>query len=110
MGKYTKKHIWMPCEFVYKTNFNGRKPGETCDAPTRKNYNGKYLCNTHNPKRRLMIRCAELKKNARLLVKEESRLKAQAALINFLEELRKVRTYEQAVSLPGISINNPVIS
>jgi len=110
MGKYTKKHVWMPCEYVYKINYYDKNAGAHCDEPTRKNYGGKYYCWKHNPRRILADKLSKIRQHTKNIGKQEARLKARKDEIAFYLELVNKKLFEQTSPPINESVPNPVIS
>ena len=77
MGKYIKKHVWKPCEFIYKVNWMGKEPGDTCSVPSRRCHEGKYFCWLYNPKRVMLAKKAGIMKGIRTIARQEARLEAR---------------------------------
>jgi len=62
MGKYTKKHEWRPCEFVYTRPYEDKKSGDRCNKLARSSTDGKYYCRWHKPSRIASMRRFALRK------------------------------------------------
>lgn len=77
MGKYTKKHGWAPCQFVYGHSRLEKKRGDACCRLTRACHDGKYFCWHHNPERIKAIRKTDMAKGMRAIASQEARLLAR---------------------------------
>ena len=82
MGRYTKKHEWGSCEFVYKTNFKGKHAGEACSARAMKRSNGKYFCANHKPDRMERIWKRYWQTSFKDIQQRKARLKARLRTLN----------------------------
>jgi len=110
MGKYTKKHAWMPCEFVYKINSGEKKAGDTCGVLTRVSWCDKYYCWYHSPRRLLNNKLAALRRNIKFRAKEESRMKASQEMKDLLARFENKLFYEKVASSNSISTPNLLTS
>lgn len=77
MGKYVKKHVWKPCEFIYTIRHNGKNAGDMCGTLSKGRHDGKYFCWMHNPKRMLIVKRENVKKGIKNIMKQEARLQAR---------------------------------
>ena len=81
MGKYTKKHEWGPCEFIYKINWNGKKAGEFCGGRSLRRPDGKYFCACHRPDRREHVMHLHRLKAIKIFPQQEARLQARKKML-----------------------------
>ena len=74
-GKYTKKHTWKQCEYVYERCSRWKKEGDRCDFITRMVRDGRYLCWLHSPKRQNTMKDFLRTRAVQSILKHEERIR-----------------------------------